>query len=384
MATHESGLKPIYHPFVTFTRYPESLRTSVQLWSTFSISKQWRQEHMMQIKFAALSALMIACMTAQAAPIELTQYGLVGRYALPEPTRVTPPSGSLLAQEASAVTWNRDTNSLFVVGDGGTSVVQVSLTGQLINSMTLAAGSSPTGTAYYDPEGLAYVGNNQFVLVEERDRVANLFTYAPGTTLDYSGSQHVKLGTTIGNIGIEGISYDPLTGGFIAVKEQSPMGVFQTNIDFAAGTATNGSASTVNSVNLFDPTLTGLTDLADVFALSNLVNVDAAQQGHILLLSQENGRIIEVDRVGTIYGSLTIPLLPNLGNLSVADQQHEGLTMDDARNLYVVSENGGGDINHPELWVFAPTQTAVPEPGTGLFGAIGIAAFALRWRRTKR
>ena len=52
------------------------------------------------------------------------------RFDLPEPTRTTPPANSLLAQEASAVTYNWDTDTLFVVGDGGTSVVQVSKTGQ--------------------------------------------------------------------------------------------------------------------------------------------------------------------------------------------------------------------------------------------------------------
>ena len=41
---------------------------------------------------------------------------------------------------------------LFVAGDGGTSVVQVNKTGQLINSMTLAPGSSPQGTEFYDTE----------------------------------------------------------------------------------------------------------------------------------------------------------------------------------------------------------------------------------------
>lgn len=334
------------------------------------------------IKYAAATVmagvLLGTAAGAHAVSVDLNQYTLVGRYALPEPTRVTAPANSLLAQETSAVTWNRDTNSLFVVGDGGTSVVQVSLTGQLINSMTLAPGNSPQGTAYYDPEGLTYVGNNQFVMVEERYRTANLFTYAPGTTLQYADSQHVKLGTTIGNIGIEGISFDPLTGGFIAVKEKSPMGVFQTGINFAAGTATNGSASTVNSVNLFDPALAGLSDLADVYALSNIAGIDAAAQSHLLLLSQEDGKVVEVDRNGTIYSSLTIPLLDNTGGLSVADQQHEGLTMDDAGRLYIVSENGGGGIDNPQLWVYAPTTQAVPLPGAvwllgpGLLSLLGL------------
>jgi uncharacterized protein len=70
--------------------------------------------------------------------IDLSQYALVARYDLPEPTRTTAPTNSLLAQEVSGVTYNVDTDTLFVVGDGGTSIVQVSKTGQLIDSMTLA------------------------------------------------------------------------------------------------------------------------------------------------------------------------------------------------------------------------------------------------------
>ena len=140
----------------------------------------------------------------------------IGRFDLPEPTRTAPPPNSVLAQEVSAVTYDWDTDTLFVVGDGGTSIVQVSKTGQLIDSMTLAPGGSPQGTDFYDPEGLTYVGGGKFVMVEERDRQAVLFTYAPGTTLTRADAQTVKLGTFVPNIGIEGISYDPLTGGFIA------------------------------------------------------------------------------------------------------------------------------------------------------------------------
>ena len=57
--------------------------------------------------------------------VDLSTYVRVGRHDLPEPTRTTPPANSLLAQEASAVTYDWDTDTLFVVGDGGTSVMQV-------------------------------------------------------------------------------------------------------------------------------------------------------------------------------------------------------------------------------------------------------------------
>jgi uncharacterized protein YjiK len=303
--------------------------------------------------------------TVAAAPpssVDLSTYVRVGRYDLPEPTRTTPPTDSLLAQEVSAVTYNPTTDTLFVIGDGSTSIVQVTKTGALIDSMTLALGSSPQGTEFYDTEGLTYVGGGQFALVEERDRQVSLFTYTAGTTLTRADVQTVDLGTFVNNIGIEGISYDPTTGGYIAVKEIQPLGIFQTDIDFAAGTATNGSPTTIDSVNLFDPALTGLTDFADVYALSNIPSLTGtAQQDNLLVLSQEDGKIVNIDRSGNIASSLTIVTDP--GNpLSVPNQQHEGLTMDHDGNLYVVSENGGGDIDHPQLWVYAPSTLTNQAP----------------------
>lgn len=294
--------------------------------------------------------------------VDLSTYVRVGRFDLPEPTRTAAPANSVLAQEASGVTYNWDSDTLFVVGDGGTSVVQVSKTGQLIDSMTLAPGGSPQGTDFYDPEGLTYVGSGQFVMSEERDRQAVLFTYVAGTTLTRGDAQTVKLGTFVQNIGIEGISYDPQTSGFIAVKETQPEGIFQTGIDFVAGTATNGSPTTENSINLFDPALANLLDFADIFALSNLSVLNGqADSSRLLVLSQEAGKIISIDRSGNISSSLTIVSDP--GNpLSVPTQQHEGLTMDGNGFLYVVSENGGGDFDHPQLWVYAPSSVPNQAP----------------------
>src|SRR5262245_23747817 len=91
-------------------------------------------------------------------PIDPSKSIRGGAFDLPEPTRTPAPPGSLLAQEASSVAYNPDTGTLFVVGDGGTSVVQVTKTGRLIDSMTLAPGSSPQGTEFYDTEGLTYAG----------------------------------------------------------------------------------------------------------------------------------------------------------------------------------------------------------------------------------
>lgn len=291
------------------------------------------------------------------AGIDLSKYVRIGRYDLPEPTRSPKPAGSLLAQEVSAVTYNWDTNTLFVVGDGGTSVVQVTKTGQLVDSMTLAAGSSPQGTEFYDPEGLTYIGNGTFVMSEERDRRIVRFTYAAGTTLTRAATQSVVIGTFVPNIGVEGISFDPQTGGYIAVEEIEPLQVFLTQLNFAAGTSSNGVPG-VEPTNLFNPAPLGLLDFADVFAVSNLPTlIGHPQFQDLLLLSQESGKIVHVNRTGAVLNSLTIQ--SDAGNpLDIASQQHEGLTMDGTGFLYIVSENGGGDFDHPQLWVYAPAAAA--------------------------
>ncbi|RYD17142.1 MAG: hypothetical protein EOP88_28140, partial [Verrucomicrobiaceae bacterium] len=311
--------------------------------------------------------------------LNLGSYVRTGRFNLPEPTRTALPAGTpvhnLLCQEASAVTYNWDTDTLFITGDGGRSITQVSKTGQLIDTMSLALkAGAPQGVEFYDPEGLTYVGNGQFVLSEERDRQIVKFTYAAGTTLTRANAQTVDLGTFDDNTGTEGLSWDPLTGGFIVLKEKSPIGVFQTMVDWAAGTATNGSPTTVNSTNLFDTTLLGMTDVADVFTFSNLPAMSGtAQEGNMLVLGQEDARIVNVSRTGVISSSLNITADPG-DTISSPNMQHEGITMDRAGNIYVVNENGGGDINYPQLWVYssssaqntAPTAVAVNNAVTSL------------------
>lgn len=276
---------------------------------------------------------------------ELANYSLAGRYSLPVGTGL-----NLLSEEASAVTYNKDTDSLFIVGDGGSSIAQVSKQGVLIDSMVLARDSSkPRGVYFDDPEGLSYIGGGKFVLVEERNRLVNEFTYTanttmPANTLSATEVRAVKLGTTIGNIGIEGISYDPMTNGYIAVKESGPSGIFQTTLNFAAGTASNGSATATDSINLFTPTLTGLTAINDVFSMSNILTSTAPDYSHIMILSAPDGKIVKMDRMGKLVGTLVVG----------STAQNEGMTMDASGNIYVVSEQGGGS-GRPELLVYSPT-----------------------------
>ncbi|WP_256701965.1 SdiA-regulated domain-containing protein [Burkholderia sp. SRS-W-2-2016] len=254
---------------------------------------------------------------------------------------------NLLNAEASGVTYDKDTDSLFVIGDGATAVVQVAKSdGHVIDSMTLNAGD------FEDTEGITYVGGGKFALVEERLRQVDLFTYVAGGTLRRADVQSVKLGTTVSNVGIEGITFDPKTGGYIAVRQSQPTSIFQAAIDFAAGSATasNGTAilpTTDNPPALFDAATTGLSAFNDVFALSNIAPANAPDYGNVIIIGAPDGRIVQMDRTGKLLSSLYMS----------ATAQNEGVTMDSDGTIYAVGEQAAGP-SLPGLTVFKPSTGA--------------------------
>ena len=120
--------------------------------------------------------------------VNLAQYKRIHRYALPLPPGTPAPANSLLAEEASGVTYDPVTETLFVVGDGGTSVVQVDKEGHLLNSMTLAPERQPAGHDLLRHRGHRLRrpgadGEAELVITEERESKLDRFTYVAGGEL---------------------------------------------------------------------------------------------------------------------------------------------------------------------------------------------------------
>lgn len=280
----------------------------------------------------AMVMSMISGATGSITSFDLGTYSLASQVPLLEPQ----------ASEASAVTFNHDTGTLFVLGDEGDALLEVTTAGVPVSSMTL--------TGFDDTEGLTYIGGGRFVIIEERLQDAYLFTYAPGGTISRASLPTVSLGPTVGNIGLEGISYDAINAGFITVKEKSPQNVAFSSIDFTAGTATFTS--------LFSPNL-GVLDLSDVQVLSTVPGlIGTPDQENLLILSQESGMLLEVSRDGAVLSSL---------NISALAPDFEGVTIGPDGTIYVVSEG-------PYLWTFVPT------PGAACLLALS-ALTSLRRRR---
>jgi len=285
----------------------------------------------------ALTLCAAASAHAQISAVNLANYTHTATYALPVPGGI----------EASAVTWNWNTNTLFVLGDEGEALIEVSKTGALISSMTL--------TGFSDTEGLTYVGNGKFVVGEERLQDLFLLTYAAGGSANRSALQSISLGPTVGNIGIEGFSYDPLNGKYYAVKEKSPQNVLEvSNVNFPAGTATTAT--------LFNPAPLGVLDLSDIQVLTTVPSLlGTADEQNLLIYSQESALLMEVKRDGTLLSTF---------NFAGIASDAEGVTIDADGIIYIVGET-------PELYVLTP----VPEPTTYALLAAGLGLVGWRLRR---
>lgn len=308
---------------------------------------------------ATLTALSFSGAHA-ASSIDLSAYQLTGNYALD--------ALGDMGLEASAVTYARDRNSLFFVGDEGFGVVEISLTGATLGSM--AFDWAGTGSSNNDAEGLTYLGNGQLVVVDERPQIAYQFSYANGGTVVLNDQAKVAIAGagSVGNVGTEGISYDPSTGTYFSVKQDNPAELRQSTLNFATGfgTATTTTLFSGSSA-LFG--LNSLSDLQTLSAVDALAGTDAAD--NLLILSLDSKKLIELDvATGTVLSSLDLS--------GITTQAIEGVTVDHLGNIYLVAEDSG--TANSRLFVLT---SPVPEAETHAMLLAGLALIGALVRRRK-
>ncbi|MEZ5626743.1 MAG: SdiA-regulated domain-containing protein [Rhodocyclaceae bacterium] len=285
--------------------------------------------------------------------IDLSSYTVTGNYALD--------TLGTLGLEASAVTYARDRNALFFVGDEGGGVVEVSLTGQTLSSMSFSGW--PAATRHNDAEGLTYLGGGVLVVAEERLQDAFRFSYVAGGSVSLADAPWASISDyAYANNGIEGISYDPRDGSFVSVKQDSPMEVRAGTLSFAAG----GGISTMTP--LFDANQLGLSSLSDVQTLSPIdALAGTAAADNLLVLSLGSQTLLEIDRAGNTLSHFDLS--------GVTSQAIEGVTVDELGRIYLVAEDSG--TPNSRLFVLTP----VPEPETWAMMLVGLAGLGVRLRR---
>jgi uncharacterized protein YjiK len=312
----------------------------------------------MNFKHALLVAATLGGLnSAFAATINLANYQVTGNYALD--------SLGGMGLEASAVTYARDRGTLFFVGDEGLGVVEVSKTGRTLGSMAL--NWTGTGSTHNDAEGLTYIGNGRMVLVDERPQIAYRIDFTNGLPVVLNNQPKVAITgstATVGNVGTEGISFDPTTGKYYSVKQDNPAELRLSTLNFATGFGTATTSTLFSGAT----SLFGFNSLSDVQTLSGVDGLTSAQAKNLLVLSLDSRTLAEIDpATGTTMSSLNIA--------SLTPQAIEGVTIDELGNIYLVAEDSG--TPNSRLIVLSPN--AVPLPGSvwllasGLLGVAGVA-----------
>jgi uncharacterized protein YjiK len=338
----------------------------------------------MNIKHTLSKLAAAACLTALLAPmaqvahaadsLDLSRYSVSATYGL---DIFNGTSGGLSGLEGSAIAYAQDRGTLFFVGDEGTGIIEVSRTGQTVSSMTF--NWAGTGSTKNDTEGLTYLGNGTFVVTEERLQNAYKFNYQAGGTVALGSAAYASLGPTIGNIGIEGISYDPRNGGYVAVKQDDPAKLsFYNTLSFS----TTAAADAVASLEFVGPasnsSLFGLLSLSDVQTLAPVSALQgSAAADNLLLLSLDSRLLVEITRAGIIKSSFDLSnVLPHNGI--------EGVTVAPDGTIYLVAEqvqDGSNLLPNPQSQLIVLTAAPVPEPESC---ALALAALGALWAVGRR
>lgn len=214
----------------------------------------------------------------------------------------------------SALTWNKDTGTLFGTLNKPPTIVELSTEGKLLRKIE--------AKGIRDPEAIEYIGNNQFIIADERKNHLFKVTIDQNTQL-VNGHESPKVlvhALQKHNKGLEGLAYDQANQIIYTANESHPIAIYQV---------TGFIENTPIKVN----TLT--TDWSSL--VEDISGLEFNQQyQHLLVLSDESKLILEMDHNQQVVGCM--PLIRGQHGLLTSIRQPEGITMDDNGHLYIVSE----------------------------------------------
>ncbi len=218
---------------------------------------------------------------------------------------------------ASGITFNRDRQTLWIVVNSPTYLVELDLELNLLRRVELKN--------FRDTEAIAYVGEDHFLLTDERDQTITLASIDSQTeVLDKETLEQIVLNVhEYGNKGLEGVAVDPESKTVFAVRERDPMELIRVT----------GFLERKNQIRIDHPDSVEVGNLY-VDDLSGL-HFDA-DTGHLLLLSDESKLLAEIDLEGNKISYMDLER--GFNRLDQAVPQAEGVTLDDDGRLYVVSE----------------------------------------------
>lgn len=267
----------------------------------------------LQTSIGFLLSILLFIHNISAQSIDLCTYGLVSVNTI-----------NAIPNDLSGITYNPLTNTLFMVQNGDPTVYETDLSGNVLRGIELKN--------FQDTEGIVHISGTRFAVVEERRGRVVFFDILSNTnSINYNNAaDKVEMPAALGpwgqNIGLEGITYYPLTNKIFTVKEKTPKGYYAFNMP----TSFPLTLSTSNTDIVCDMTQNpfGLLDIAGMHHLGLSGATDPTTGTHTLLLSHESRALVEVDANCNEISRLSIPYM----------NQPEGVTMDNNGTLYIVAE----------------------------------------------
>ncbi|EKT4561684.1 SdiA-regulated domain-containing protein [Pseudomonas putida] len=225
-----------------------------------------------------------------------------------------------LDDDISALTYDPDRKTLFTVTNARSELIELSLDGRILRRIPL--------TGFGDPEAVEYVGPNSYVITDERQqRLIRVRLEADTMFLDAGDAEQLSLGIGLnGNKGFEGLAYDSAGKRLFVAKERDPMLIYEVH-GFPHDNPEKPYAVHVVQDRKRDSRLF-------VRDLSSLQFDE--RSGHLLALSDESRLVLELDLEGVPLSTLS--LRKGFQGLQATVPQAEGIAMDEAGTIYLVSE----------------------------------------------
>lgn len=215
--------------------------------------------------------------------------------------------------EASDLSYNPQSRTLFSVMGKNPFLVELSLQGEVLRKMPLVGWSNP--------EGLTVMENGLMAIVDERQHTLSIVKVDANTReLNIADFPKYDLGPSKDqNKAFEAITWDARNQQLL-LGEERPPALFSWKSD---GSQTlEGDKQKLASDEL---------DIRNLSALE----IDP-RTGHLLVLSADSHLLLELDENGEQVSFMT--LLGNFNGLKDTIPRAEGVTMDEAGTLYIVSE----------------------------------------------
>ena len=215
--------------------------------------------------------------------------------------------------EASDLAYNPQTKTLFSVMGKNPFLVELSLQGEVLRKMPLVGWSNP--------EGLSAMENGLMAIVDERQHMLSIVKVDADTReLNIASFPKYDLGPSKDqNKAFEAITWDPRNQQLL-LGEERPPALFTWKSD--GGQTLKGDKQMLSSDEL---------DIRNLSALAT-----DPRTGHLLVLSADSHLLLELDEKGEQVSFMT--LLGGFNGLKNTIPRAEGVTMDEAGTLYMVSE----------------------------------------------